>query len=363
MRPHAIPKALFCLLFPAMALPAGASQCEDQPTKPGIEAFCGVTAPEDMVLFGERYLIMSTMEPMSHLTIFDTQNDALTPMPTRLEPVPEVPAWGDPSCAAPTMMLTHGLDLAQRESGEWQLLAVNHGDRESVEYFSVESSAQEALPSLQWRGCVMAAEDAQFNDVAGLPDGGFVATDPITASWQLVKLIGGSLGMASGQVYHWDPLSGYRPVPNTRGAYPNGITLSADKQSFYVNLYQSGEVREHALNSGEILNRQSVEKPDNSTLTPDGTLLVASHDASLFALIAALASPENERTTIPYSIVAIDTHSFRKSVRFHSDGAEMGAGTVGMPVGDDLYIGSFRGDRLIRVRVPKAPTVNLSKDS
>ncbi|GAB5412460.1 MAG: hypothetical protein Cons2KO_00630 [Congregibacter sp.] len=322
-----------------------------------------MTAPEDLVLFSERFVIMSSMEPTAHLYVFDTQSDVLSVIETTLKAANDLAPWGDASCSPPEQLATHGLDLTQRASGEWQLLAVNHGGRESIEYFSVDQAPATGTPSLQWRGCVMAAENAQFNDVAALPGGGFLATDPISASWQLPKLLGGAVGVGSGRVYRWDPESAYRAVPNTEGAYPNGITLSADKQSFYVNYYQEGEVREHDLESGEILNRQAVEQPDNSTLTADGSLLVASHHASLFTLLVALTSAENERTTIPYSIIAIDTASFSKSVRFYSVGEEMGAGTVAVPVGDDLYVGSFRGDRLIRVQPPAAPAPRKSLEN
>ena len=36
---------------------------------------------------------------------------------------------------------------------------------------------------------------------------------------------------------------------------------------------------------------------------------------------------------------------------YTSDGAPMGAGTVGLQVGDELFIGSFQGDRLLRVKL------------
>jgi hypothetical protein len=37
------------------------------------------------------------------------------------------------------------------------------------------------------------------------------------------------------------------------------------------------------------------------------------------------------------------------SVLFDSEGYPMGGGTVGLRVGDDLFIGSFGGDRILRV--------------
>jgi hypothetical protein len=34
---------------------------------------------------------------------------------------------------------------------------------------------------------------------------------------------------------------------------------------------------------------------------------------------------------------------------YESEGAPMGAGTVGLQVGRELFIGSFKGDRILRV--------------
>ncbi|EED32139.1 hypothetical protein NOR53_3560 [gamma proteobacterium NOR5-3] len=326
-----------------------AEVCTDPPSVSGVDAFCGIDAPEDIVLFQDQLLIISSMAPAKHLFGFALASEVVAPIETRLEAVTQGQNWGDTTCNLPKEILSHDLDLSRRVSGEWQLLVVNHHERESIEYFEASAGDNDAT-RLHWRGCVMAAENAQFNDVAGLPDGGFIATDPITASMQLPRMLLGSVGMNSGRVYRWRPQAGYSAIPHTEGAYPNGITLSGDGQSFYLNVYLGGEVREHDLETGEVLNRVAVKKPDNSTLTADGTLLVASHDASLYALLKAITSEAGERNSIAFEIVEVDLQSFEVSVRYRSEGEELGGGTVAMPVGNDLYIGAFKGDRFIRVR-------------
>jgi hypothetical protein len=303
-----------------------------------------------MVLLPDDSLLISSMDSSRKLYHFDTARQVLTALTVDLTPPAERERWGEADCPAPELMLSHGLDLAQRlDDGSWQLLVVNHHERESIEFFEVRDSRAGDPPVLRWRGCVMAAPNAQFNDVAALPDGGFLATDPITASWQLLRMLMGSVGMDTGRVYRWSPDSGYRAVPHTEGAYPNGILLSADGESFYLNLYLDGEVRKHDLETGEVLARVAVDKPDNSALGSDGTLLVASHRAPVMAMLAAVGSGAGERNTIPFDIVAIDPDEFSASVRFRSDGTAMGGGTVAQQVGNQLYIGAFRGDRFLRV--------------
>lgn len=325
-----------------------AAPCAEPSAEEGVEAFCGITAPEDLALFGERFLLSSSMAPASHLYVLDTFTGHVAAAETRLQPVAAAERWGEADCAPPASLESHGIDLSRRHDGSWQLLVVNHGGPETVEFFEVVASA-EGPPALRWRGCVAAAGNAQFNDVAGLPDGSFLATDPITASWQFARMLLGSLGMDTGQVYRWRPGQGYEAVAHTRGAYPNGILLSADGQRFYLNLYLDGEVREHDLATGEVLRRTAVKRPDNSALTPDGRLLVASHDASLFSLLAAIVAPPAERNQIPFDIVAIDLADFSARSVFRSPGREQGGGTVAQPAGAHLYIGAFRGDRVLRV--------------
>ena len=338
-----------CGLIALWSGAVAASPCDNPPTGAGLTAICGIEAPEDLVALDDRYLIVSSLAVSDHLYLLDTEQDEIIPMTTRLTvPRPEE-RWGDVACMPPVYMVSHGIDLS-RSDDEARLLVVNHGSRESVEMFALRGDAQ--APTLEWRGCVMAAENAQFNDVAALPDGGFLATDPLGASWQLPRMIAGAFGMDTGRVYRWESSAGYREVPNTEGAYPNGITLAADAKSFYLNLYLNGEVREHDLESGEVLRRVAVKKPDNSTLTPDGRLLVASHRANILSMMKAVASDAGERNRIAFDVMYIDLERFGTRALYSDDGSSLGGASVAVPVGDVLYLGAFRGDRMLRVEMP-----------
>ena len=55
-----------------------------------------------------------------------------------------------------------------------QLYVVNHGGRESIEMYELKPAARSW--TLAWHGCAVSMKD--FNDVAVLPDGGFIATHP-----------------------------------------------------------------------------------------------------------------------------------------------------------------------------------------
>ena len=247
--------------------------------------------------------------------------------------------------------MSHGLDLLRTPDGRWRLLAVSHGERESVEFFEV-LDAGGAAPALAWRGCVLAAEGAAFNDVAALPDGGFLATDPSGDSWQRVRALLGVLGFNTGRVFRWHPQTGYSVVPNTATPYPNGIVLGPDGDSFYLNVYFDNEVRQQDLRSGEILGRAAVRQPDNSNWSPEGELLVASHRAPVRTLFRAVGAAPGERNRIPFAIVAVDPADMRTRELYLGDGAALGGGTAAVRVGGAIYVGAFRGDRLLKLLSP-----------
>ena len=233
-------------------------------------------------------------------------------------------------------------------------LVVNHGERESIEFFEV-LPARDSPPVLQWRGCVETPSKAMFNDVVALPDGGYLATDPSGGRWVRTRTLLGKLGLKVGRVYRWRPGSGHEPVPNTAMRDPNGIARDPSGDAFYVNEYLADEVRKQDLVTGELLARVEVRQPDNSNWSADGSLWVASHDASLLTLAQALGDAPATRNRIPFAILGVDPDTMQAVELFADDGTALGGGTAAVEVGDAMYIGAFRGDRLLRVELSDAP--------
>lgn len=261
-------------------------------------------------------------------------------------------AWSDPACTGPPSaeFSPHGIDLVRRRDGKLQLLVVQHGGREAIEVFEVAGAG--SAWSLTWRGCMPAPEDAWLNDVVGLRDGSLLTTHMMSRS-------GGSEQLAqppaspTGQVYAWTPDVGFAEVPGTRGMLPNGIEVSPDEKTLFLNLSLESLVRRIDRASGEASGAAQVAYPDNSTWTPDGKrLLVAS---------LRLASPdefercrnlsEGAGCPLPFAIVAVDPETLASEDVYVSDGSPMGGGTVGLQVGDELFVGTFAGDRLLRVKL------------
>ncbi len=257
--------------------------------------------------------------------------------------------WGDESCPGPSgaTFSPHGIDLARRSDGRLRLLVVNHGARESVELFEV-SGAGSAI-AIEWRGCAIAPEGSLFNDVVGLPDAGFLVTRMMDRDAQVWETLRSALGFDTGFVYEWQPARGYRVVAGTAGAMPNGIELSADGHEIFLSLYGAGEVRRISRRSGEILARARVARPDNLSWGRDGRLLVASHLGGFADQMACMELSEGA-CPMPFEILALDPATLQGETIFANAGAPMGAGTVALDLGDELLIGSFAGDRIIKAK-------------
>jgi hypothetical protein len=325
--------------------------CEDVH---GIHPVCGFQNPEDLALLPDgRTLVVSQFGAMDgsrpgSLALFDLQSETL-----RVayrggadDPAP-VAGWGAADCPGPPPagFAPHGIDLAPRRDGRLQLLVVNHGGRESVEFFEIAGSGEQAR--IAWRGCAVAPDHSWLNDVVGLPEGGFLVTHMMDKESRLTGMISASLGRNTGVVYEWHDGSGFSAIPGSEGPFPNGIELSPDGHDVFVNLYTAGEVRRISRETGEVLGRAAVAQPDNATWGRDGRLLVASHDSGLRDVIQC-NDLEQGACPFAFEIVALDPGTMEREVIFANSGPPMGAATVALDLGDELVMGSFAGDRIIR---------------
>jgi len=259
------------------------------------------------------------------------------------------PGWGEAACQTPPgrAFNSHGIDLVRRNDGRLQLLVVQHGGREAVELFEVMGSGTDWR--VVWRGCVFAPPDASLNEVAGLPDGSFYTTR--MASLRGARELAQNIPTEpTGHAFVWSPEAGFRKIEGTDGVLPNGIATSPDGRLIYMNASGENSIRKIEVASGRELGRLAIQAPDNVTWSPDGRLLVASLTGFDPEHFAACAKSTEGPCGIPFQIVAVDPETMTSlGPIYESDGTPMGAGTVGLQVGQELFIGSFKGDRILRV--------------
>lgn len=354
-----------CALLAALFL-AGCGSAT--PPITGCEAGSGITPdcrfqnPEDLVATpGGGALLVSQMGQMDgsrsgNLVLFEhgTGPGGLIRPLFPLEALSDDRSWGDVRCPPPDTALfsPHGLDLVRRDDGNWMLLVVNHGGRESVEMFQVEGEG--ATLSLRWRGCAQGPDQAFFNDVAGRRDGGFYVTHMYPIDSEVSAVLRGALfGSDIGRVYSWDQQSGWTAVPGSDGPFPNGIALAQDEQALYINMYLSGEVRKLDLASGTVVATYEGGQTDNSTWHSDGRLIVATHIAELSDMTGC-AELEAGSCGFAFRIVALDPADLSAEVLLEHEGPPMGAATVALVHDGELFLGTFAGDRIARLPLRSA---------
>jgi hypothetical protein len=315
-----------------------------------IEVLCGTRQPEDLEITPDgKYLIATQFinagrgaQTGGGMALFDLSKKTFSKMAETAAPDK---SWGDPTCPGPIgdALVSHGSSLARRSNGTWQLYVVNHGGRQSIEMFELKPAA--GSWALVWHGCVVGSHD--FNDVAILPDGGFVGTYPtgLVSPGGAAAQFGGGV---TGYVARWTPGKGESEVAGTRVAYPNGVVVSADGHDMFLNVFAAREVRKYDLASGAVTGSAKVEfMPDNLTWTKQGRLLVAGVKG------ARGDCPEGSgRPCIQgFGVAEIDPAAMQARSIFDSATHEplITGVSVAFAVGDAIYLGAFQGDRLVRI--------------
>lgn len=329
-----------------------------------IEPICGLTRPEDLTLLPDTDMfIFSQMGgfpsanpgSLAALNTNNNQHRVIYPAPLQdtIEPLNTSTRWGDSNCTSElgAKIGPHGIDVSSYRDTT-RLLVVNHGGgRESVEFFelSYPSSIKNVDDiKIQWRGCVLAPEDALFNDVASTPEGGFVVSKMmgITGPWWL-QMFRAVFGLNTGYVWEWHPDHGGKIVSGSRGSFPNGVAVSADGLYLFVNMYMTDEVVKIRRFDGTRMGVASIAQGDNMTWDQSQGLLIASHVGGFIEQMRC--DGEETPCEFAFEIVRLDPQTMRSKVVFAHRGPPMGAATTALDTGDWLYMGSYAGDRMIRV--------------
>nr|ART38513.1 G18 [uncultured bacterium] len=261
---------------------------------------------------------------------------SLYPAPNRANAKPNS---GCPGQVAADAFKPHGIFLRPTTDGHTaQLYVVNHGGRESVEIFDILSGA---TPGLRWTGCAMLPPGAFGNGVASSPDGGFFVTnmgktldgrDPITAM--------------GGDIIAWTQANGWRTIADSAIPAPNGLIATQDGRTLYVASWTGSTITE--LKLGEKTERRTVAVdflPDNLRWSRNGTILVAGQATSVPDVIACYTSTR-DACDIPSAVAEVDPASFtvRCSLPVALDMA-----TVAADLGEDIWVGTTRGDAVLRL--------------
>lgn len=346
----------------AMADPvAPASRPECRPVD-NLVPYCGVPMPEDLEQVPGGHSVIASdihlkagpagLEPQPGvLRRIDLDTGAVEPLYPAAAGSPGKSDWGDPACPGEigADLLPHGIHLSRRRGGAWQLLAVNHGARESVEFF--ELASRKGRWTLRWRGCVVVPASSHLNDVAALPDGGFlVSTMHMGGNAETREAAAkAARGENTGFLWRWTPGKGIVREPGSDSPMPNGVQVDATGRHAYINTAsRGGEIRKLDLATGQVVGTVAVPNPDNASWMADGRLLVA----GVAAGPKPMACFRDPAAPCPFAseAYAVDVRAMTAERIFGHAGAPLNAATVAVQVGADLLVGSCFGDSFVAVR-------------
>ncbi|MBT3425103.1 MAG: hypothetical protein HOL98_03895 [Gammaproteobacteria bacterium] len=353
---------LFCVLLVAGCQDSSTEHDEDQAGSneitacravDGITPICGFKNPEDLVqLPGTQQLLVSEMgafmtDAPGKLLIYDIAAAQQLDLPIEWSAGEEV--WGDSACTAPEpdLFSPHGIDLSLK-GNRLQLLVVNHGGREAVEFFEVIAADEDW--TLQWMGCALPPGDPFINDVVALSDGGFLVTHMWNKSIAFEE-VGRRLlaGEKMGWVWEWQAETGFSFVANSQEVMPNGIAVSKDNKKIFINVYMGNKIIKLDRGSGMVEGTFEIRQPDNVTLDADGMLWIASHQQDP---LNDTCTVEEGPCLLPFQVARVDSQTMLGETVLEHEGAPMGYVTVALKVDNEIYMGSAHGDRIARVSLP-----------
>ena len=331
--------ALLAMARPAAAQTpaAGAPSCAPDGD---LHFVCNLISVEDFLpVNGGRWLVGgSYTEKSVGLYLIDTKAKTAKPMMLSLAAVPD-PLYA--GCAAPDLknLQTHGLDV-KVINGHITAFVINHGGRESVEIFRLHPQSNAA----QWIGCALPPEGVNSNSITAMGHGAFALTkfmDPRDKQGFQHILS----GQVTGAVYLWTPGKGFAEVPGTELSGDNGLLSSPDGRWLYINAYGSHEIYRVPV-SGQ--GKRSVAKvdfsPDNLRWAPDGSIFVTGQ-----YITATTMNGLHGWATVRLDPKTMTTTPVAKEPGMK----EFDNATSAVQVGDTLWFGTFRGDRMAYMPAPK----------
>jgi hypothetical protein len=322
-----------------------------------VGAICGVTDVEDLIaLTGTRWIVGSALPgpdvPVPALYLFDSKSRAVTPVKAADIAVKQDKKAYPQCSAAPNFagFASHGLDYRARRGGGGDLYVVNHGGREAVEVFDVDTKAD--VPKLTWIGCVPAPDHFWPDAVAALPDGGMVVTslwDPQDAG-RVDKL---AASKPVGSLGEWHADKGWKMIGPADMSGPNGVIASPNGRMVYVALWTGRKVLRIDRKTGKTKDVAVDYLADNLRWdVPGRSFFLGGQAVTVGEALTCFAS-KDKNCNVPTSLDRIDAKSLtRQTIVAKGTLGGMGAGTGAIRVGDELWVTTFRADRIARIAAP-----------
>ena len=151
-------------------------------------------------------------------------------------------------------------------------------------------------------------------------------------------------GEINGEVWEWHPDTGWKKVPGSEAAGPNGLEISKDGKWLYIGGWGSQSFIR--LSRGQTpVKRDGVSvgfRLDNLRWAPDGTLLAAGQGGT---------APSQTSNVVKVNPTTLKVEELIR----HPDIDGFGVSTVAIQVANELWLGSVRGDRIAIFPLVQSP--------
>jgi hypothetical protein len=238
----------------------------------------------------------------------------------------------------------HGINEVRRGNGDFELYAINHGGRESVEIFRIQIRPQSV--KVAWIGCVLLPPHSYGNGVAPLAGGGFVVSkmyDPSDSSF-LSKL---DAGAPTGTVLAWTSDKRWFSAIDQQISGANGVETSPDGNLLYLSEWSARRLWKIPLHGGGKAQSIALDfLPDNLRWTPNGTLLLAGQNSKPSQVLGC----DVRHVTCPmrFTVAEINPSTLQVHVLLRGGDDAFGGATGAALMNSELWVGSFHGDRVAR---------------
>jgi sugar lactone lactonase YvrE len=303
---------------------------------------------------GTDWIITSGMTgpsaPIGRLYAVDRRDGSSSEIcPYRLDLALDESRFGAQPALDPLAFEPHGIEVTQRADGTAELLVVNHGGRESVEYFEIDTSG--TRPTLRWLGGVELPGTTVGNDVAALPGGGFVVSTTGDAAGRFAVTMEMAMGGGdTGGVMEWTPAGSWREIPGSQINTANGVAASADGEWVFVAGFATREIRKlrRLGDDPQAVTITTEILVDNLTWTQDGALLAAGPHSTTMAEVVEHHFSDNPKLALASRIIRLDPATMAVETAVEVAAEDFGSACTGLEVGDEIWVGAARDEGVAR---------------
>lgn len=337
---------MLSLLVPLFVAGCDAAQIEPCIDQAGI--ICGIAKPEDIELIpGSPWIMVSELggaEKPGRILLIDPATKARRVLAEKTPIVSEGTTF--PKCGEPPAALRpRGFHLSQDQGGASHLLVVA-GTR--IERYNVNFAPSEI--ELTWDGCVTVPPEILANDVAALPEGGFVVSHMYDPPRNFMLNIRFVLGLDTGYAAKWTPETGWSKIPNTDSSFANGIQVDPETSRIYISsMFTQRIIAVDPDGANRIESARSPIQADNLSWSSDGRLIGAGHTGFPIYGISRCRDIGDAPCSFPFAIVAFDKKKLQSETLFETPTASIPGASVAVLKDKVLYLGTAFGDRITQL--------------